>query len=178
MVKKQIFIMFTQKFILIIIIQLLFLFCIAFLIGNQVLFLDFNIIVVEWGALASPRPAILSSVLYTQTTTNVPIVARRLSDFILFLRNNSMIALNNTYLIGHSLGAHVVGLAGRNVFLQTNQRIARITGLDPAGPGFFPPTATRNLRSDNALFVDVIHSDRGGFGDITNDGHVDFYRKG
>ena len=61
------------------------------------------------------------------------------------------------WLVGHSLGAHVMGLAGRRA-----PGIGRITGLDPASPGFQgKPTAAR-LDPTDAIFVDVIHTGKEG----------------
>lgn len=39
------------------------------------------------------------------------------------------------HLIGHSLGAHLAGVIGRDIIRKTNNRrkVYRITGLDPAG---------------------------------------------
>ena len=42
----------------------------------------------------------------------------------------------NTTLIGHSLGAHVSGIAADTYDNLTGQDIGTIVGLDPAGPGF------------------------------------------
>lgn len=47
--------------------------------------------------------------------------------------------LENFYLVGHSLGCHLVGFIGRYYHRFSNQTLAitRITALDPAGPYFF-----------------------------------------
>lgn len=42
------------------------------------------------------------------------------------------------HLVGHSLGAQLVGLVARNVKARTQVQIRRVTGLDPADPGFDP----------------------------------------
>lgn len=65
------------------------------------------------------------------------------------------------HIVGHSLGAQAAGVAGNTATI----RPARITGLDPALPLFQKlPLALRLDRSD-ADFVDIIHSDAGGFGE-------------
>ncbi|XP_070562322.1 phospholipase A1-like [Ptychodera flava] len=57
--------------------------------------------------------------------------------------------------VGHSLGAHLLGKAGRS-----SGAFSRITGLDPAGPDFEEPDGARDkmLRKSDADFVDVIHT--------------------
>ena len=40
------------------------------------------------------------------------------------------------HLVGHSLGAHLMGKAGRTFANLTGEQVGRITGLDPAGPRF------------------------------------------
>lgn len=77
----------------------------------------------------------------------------------LFIRNvadNTNSSLDYFHLIGHSLGAHVVGYAGK--FL--DGKLAQITGLDPAGPmfeGVKNPKA--RLWYTDASFVDSVHTD-------------------
>ncbi|CAG2101626.1 unnamed protein product, partial [Medioppia subpectinata] len=84
------------------------------------------------------------------------------------------------WLIGHSLGGHTMGYAGKRL---KNPRVARITALDPAGVGFhFKNTALRLDHSD-AQIVDVIHTDAAlsyteGFGTADTLGHFDFYPNG
>jgi len=103
------------------------------------------------------------------------------------------------HLVGHSLGSHVMGTAGRTFASnhKNSERIGRITGLDPAGPRFvdgewlsaIPELGDNMLNKDDATFVDVIHSN-GGFdpcivmclktrcGTILQLGDFDFYPDG
>ena len=63
------------------------------------------------------------------------------------------------HFIGHSLGAHVSGLAAREL-KKDGIIIDRITGLDPAEPFFETEnTDPSRLSRRDANFVDVIHSD-------------------
>ncbi|XP_018336722.1 lipase member I [Agrilus planipennis] len=88
--------------------------------------------------------------------------------------------LDNIHLIGHSLGAHVAGFAGKEVEKQTGNKIGRITGLDPAGPYFEHPlkNPADRLSNNDAKLVDVIHTDGGFFGAINPMGTIDFYVNG
>jgi hypothetical protein len=92
--------------------------------------------------------------------------------------------------IGHSLGAHLIGFAGKC----SMRSFDRITGLDPAGPEFERDGATAALNSarldpTDAKFVDVIHTDgyaspfslqaiaapTNHFGTLVPMGTIDFY---
>ncbi|XP_017116518.1 inactive pancreatic lipase-related protein 1 isoform X2 [Drosophila elegans] len=79
------------------------------------------------------------------------------------------------HLIGHSLGAHIMGYAGS----YTKYRVNRITGLDPARPAFEDCIGPENHLDDtDADFVDVIHSCAGYLGFRKPIGMVDFYPNG
>lgn len=64
-------------------------------------------------------------------------------------------------LLGNSLGAHIVGSAGRNLNYMTDRLLPRITGLDPANPCFNQGENLTGLARGDAEFVDVIHSNAG-----------------
>ena len=81
-----------------------------------------------------------------------------------------------TYAVGHSLGAHLLGAAGRSC----GGALDRITGLDPAGVGFqTAENAEHRLGPGDArLLVDVIHTDGQDvpyFGTLLPMGTLDFY---
>ena len=92
---------------------------------------------------------------------------------VLDMRNNMF------HLIGHSLGAHIVGFAGKRLF---NPQVDLITGLDPAGPGF--AEGYQSLEKTDAKRVVVIHTDIGkhslteGLGNPRALGDVDFFPNG
>lgn len=84
-------------------------------------------------------------------------------------------------MVGHSLGAHVAGFAGRAVQdLTGGLQIARITGLDPAGPLYseFWVGEDNRLNNDDAELVVAIHTDGGLAGYINPIGDIDFYPNG
>lgn len=82
------------------------------------------------------------------------------------------------HLIGHSLGAHIVGSAGRNLLYKTEKLVSRITGLDPASPCFNEGGALAGLFRGDAEFVDIIHSNVGVLGKKDSIGDADYYPNG
>lgn len=83
--------------------------------------------------------------------------------------------LNESKIVGNSIGAHIAGLVGKMIYQTYEQRIARITGLDPAGPGFLHLPSKERLESSDATFVDVIHTNDMLCGFPKSIGDADFY---
>jgi len=159
-----------------------------------------NTIVVDWGELSGGTSGFtaisLTSnaayILYPAVLLNIQVVGTRLAEFIGFLGASP----SNIHIVGHSLGAHVAGVAGRAVKQNQGNPITRISGLDPAGPlliyGVPPELPTQpKLNSSSAVWVDAVHTGRGltsptgvpvqgtGLGTVETDvGHVDIFVNG
>ena len=80
---------------------------------------DSNVIVVDWGRLAA--------FMYLQAVDNTVPVGTYVGQFLSLLEQNNYIDLRNIHMIGHSLGAHISGIAGAYV----GGRVGRITGTRP-----------------------------------------------
>ncbi|KAF5274871.1 hypothetical protein FQA39_LY07053 [Lamprigera yunnana] len=128
---------------------------------------DCNVIIVHWKKFAWG--------LYSTSVCVLPKIADLVGDFLCKLSREKDYDLKNIHLVGHSLGAQMSGLAGQSVMSKCQQRIGRITGLDPAGPLFLGRPIDERLDKTDAKFVDVIHTNGGVFGYLTNCGHADFY---
>lgn len=83
-------------------------------------------------------------------------------------------------MIGHSLGAHIAGFTSQNIKHKTGKTVRRITGLDPAGPGFrdFHLKDDDKLTQNDAEIVDVFHTDGGVLGIYPPLGTLDVYING
>lgn len=102
----------------------------------------------------------LRGIIYPRAVANLPIVASYVTRFINDkLIDEAGIDSRRIQLIGHSLGAHLAGFVGKN----TKFPLARIYGLDPAGPCFgaisgpFYP-ANKRLAPGDANEVITIHT--------------------
>ena len=67
---------------------------------------------------------------------NTRVVGAQVKSLISKLINLEIIDVSNFHLVGHSLGAHVMGYAGKGFNQENEFKLPRITGLDPAGPMF------------------------------------------
>uniref|UniRef100_F6R3G8 Triacylglycerol lipase n=1 Tax=Ornithorhynchus anatinus TaxID=9258 RepID=F6R3G8_ORNAN len=111
-----------------------------------------------------------SRTFYSQAVNNIRVVGAKELRY----------SPSNVHIIGHSLGAHAAGEAGK----RTTGEIGRITGLDPAEPCFQGAPEDVRLDPSDALFVDVIHTDSApmipckGFGMSQTVGHLDFFPNG
>ncbi|XP_063819416.1 pancreatic lipase-related protein 2-like [Pseudophryne corroboree] len=135
---------------------------------------DVNCLCVDWGGG--------SLALYGQAANNIRVVGAEVAYFISTLEHKFGYSPSNVHIIGHSLGGHAAGEAGRR-----HPGIGRITGLDPAQPYFQGTPAEVRLDPSDALLVDVIHTDSssttsnlgmGGYGISQTVGHLDFFPNG
>lgn len=127
---------------------------------------DVNVIVVDWGRGAN-------TINYISARNRVNEVGTLLARFIDFLHLNSLLTnFNRLHIAGHSLGAHIAGIAGKQV---TRGRVEVIIGLDPAGPLFdFNNVATRFAASD-AVYTEGIRTNAGRLGFDRPLAMADFY---
>ncbi|XP_043207545.1 pancreatic triacylglycerol lipase-like isoform X2 [Amphibalanus amphitrite] len=131
---------------------------------------DFNVIAVDWRYGSLP--------MYQQALSNTQLVAMETAHLIRWLQTAHGLNVSRVHVIGHSLGAQTAGYVGARV-----PGLGRITGLDPAEPGFQYMAPEVRLDPSDAQFVDVIHSDArsfisSGLGMLQPCGHVDFYPNG
>ncbi|CAK1555731.1 unnamed protein product [Leptosia nina] len=127
---------------------------------------NYNFISVDWSRL-------IAFPWYVSAVENTRYVAKRLADFIEFL-DSAGVPVGTLHLIGFSLGAEAAGFTGKE--LKTRGLIlGRITGLDPAYPGYSLYDSAGHLSKGDAAFVDVIHTNPGVFGFPKPIGDVDFY---
>lgn len=131
---------------------------------------EYNVVLVDWESLAAQ--------LYDDSAADTRIVGKYLAELIIDLNKTFGLSYKNVHLIGHSLGSHVSAFAGKHIIRTVNEKIARITGMDPAGPLFFGNAPDQRLSVGDADFIDCIHTDAYKFGYGSPLGDVDFYPNG
>ncbi|XP_059608067.1 phospholipase A1 VesT1.02-like [Phlebotomus argentipes] len=126
---------------------------------------DFNVFVVDWGAGANSN--------YVTSRNRVDAVGRALARFIIFLNDHTGMALTNVNVVGHSLGAHIAGIAGKNTLVRGG--ISVIVGLDAAFPLFSADRPSERLHNGDARYVESMHTNAGLLGFDTPLGDASFY---
>ncbi|XP_018335622.1 pancreatic lipase-related protein 2-like [Agrilus planipennis] len=132
---------------------------------------DYNIILLDWSAYALN--------MYSQSVCFLKEIAEKAAHLLIQIRDEANLDFNKTHVIGHSLGGQMAGLIGQNIDKLTGgEKVYRITGLDAAGPLFCYPVLEDNdkrITSDDAYFVDGIHTSEEDYGCDDPYGHVNFY---
>jgi len=128
---------------------------------------EVNIILIDWSHLADNSN-------YFAAVQNTKLVGPMSAELLEFLISQGAVAREQVYLIGFSLGCHVVGIAGGNM----NPRVPRLTGLDPARPLLDVAPDSDRLDPTDAEFVDVIHTAGATLAFLNPVGDVDFYPNG
>jgi len=132
-----------------------------------------NIVIIEWGHLSGNKATIPNTFvdlfiinLYSNVKSNAPVVGKRVFEFIQFLESSGLLPLGpeSVHIVGQSMGAHIAGIAGLHYNQATGKLIGRITGTDAAGPLFQGINKNDRLGASDAIFVDSLHTNDGGYG--------------
>ncbi|XP_058840116.1 pancreatic triacylglycerol lipase-like [Topomyia yanbarensis] len=134
--------------------------------GNYFAIGDFNAISVDWGAGAQ-------TINYISARNRVDSVGDIVSRMINTLVTASGASRNSISIIGHSLGAHAAGNAGK----YQGGQIHTIVGLDPAGP-LFSLGQSDILTPNDAQYVEAISSNAGTLGFDQPLGQATFFPNG
>lgn len=128
---------------------------------------SFNVIVVDWGEGAN-------TINYISARNRVNEVGPLVGQFINNAVNSNGLQLSNTYIIGHSLGGHTAGIAGKTV----NGYVRTVFGLDPAGPLFSADQHNERINKGDGEYTEIIHTNGWtlGFGEPLAD--TDFFPNG
>ncbi|XP_013189695.2 pancreatic lipase-related protein 2 [Amyelois transitella] len=127
---------------------------------------DYNFIAVDWSRL-------IAFPWYVSAVRNSRYMGKQLANFVQFLDREGIRA-SSIHVIGFSLGAEAAGFAGKEL-RRRGLRLGRITGLDPAYPGYKLTSNDGHLAKGDAIFVDVLHTNPGVLGFPKPIGDVDFY---
>ncbi|XP_037903872.1 lipase member H-B-like isoform X2 [Hermetia illucens] len=132
---------------------------------------DHNVIALDWSV--GPKPSYFNDSIPHMEKTGT-LVAE-----VLMQMSVAGLDLDKLHIVGHSLGAQMAGLIGRIIKQSMHGKlvIKRISGLDPAYPGFYGEEI-QGLSSADAEFVDIIHTDGGFLGVPGSIGTADFFPNG
>lgn len=124
-----------------------------------------NVIFVDWSKYAL-------TLNYAGARLKVPKVGRQVAKFLDELHQFGGMSFNKLTVIGHSLGTHVVGFAGKSVELG---KIHTIYGLDPTDVLFDSKKPHQRLNSTDAEYVETIHTNGQWLGFLHPIGQTSFY---
>ncbi|KAM3964258.1 pancreatic lipase-related protein 3 [Aphomia sociella] len=129
---------------------------------------NYNIISIDYNPIAR-------SPCYYSAAKNTELVGKCTAQLIDELVENHGFKLADFHLIGFSLGGQVVGFVANYI---ESGKFNRITALDPALPLFVTSDKSKKIDSDDANFVDVLHTNCLERGKLEASGNVDFYANG
>ncbi|XP_058801620.1 pancreatic lipase-related protein 2 [Phymastichus coffea] len=130
---------------------------------------NYNIIIVDYGSLV--REPCLS-----QISWGPDFCSRCIAQLVRYIRDHPRgTPVENIHMLGYSVGAHIAGLVANYL---PDDKIGRITGLDPTIFFYMNGNRSRDLDTTDAHFVDVIHTGAGILGQWGPNGHADFYVNG
>ncbi|XP_055845479.1 phospholipase A1-like [Episyrphus balteatus] len=128
-----------------------------------------NIICIDWSKIAQKT--------YPTARFVAPSVGEDLSEFVNFLLKNTKMSIDDLDFVGHSLGAHVGGIAAKHLKKQ-NKTIRLIIGCDPALPLFDYNDCSSRLCHTDAKYVESIQTNGGRLGFLRPIGAGAFYPNG
>jgi len=160
-----------------------------------------------------------TDLIYATAKVRAKYIGKDLAKVLLKITYNMTQGTKNLHLIGHSMGAHIVGFTGKilanqipritgvsvpdanyiilkfysfskkitlmdynnisnNILIVCTRNRSFALGLDPAKPLYEKSSPEDRLDINDALFVDVMHTNGGKNGILKSLGHIDFFPNG
>ncbi|XP_013194733.2 pancreatic triacylglycerol lipase [Amyelois transitella] len=126
---------------------------------------DLNVFVVDWTAASD-------SINYPVVLSNAVESGRAIGHFINWLNEATGSSPVQYHIVGHGLGGHQAGIAARTVVGD----VAYVTGLDPSMVGWI--NHSDRFSPNDGSYTEVIHTNCGVNGYISDLAQVDFYPNG
>lgn len=128
---------------------------------------NFNVIVVDWSAGAE-------TINYIAARNRVAPVGAVLAQLVQMIsRQYPAVSPRDITIVGHSLGAHIAGFAGKN--LVGDMRLGAVVALDAALPLFSFDLPAERVSDADAIYVESIHTNAGLLGFDRPIGDSNFY---
>ncbi|PSN35010.1 Pancreatic lipase-related protein 2, partial [Blattella germanica] len=108
--------------------------------------MDANVILVDYTSSSS-------STYYPQSVSDIRVVAAQVARLARYLIDTWGASASRMHMIGLSLGAQAAAYSARGV-----SGVARLTGLDPAGPLFENQDKKVRINEGDAILVEVLHT--------------------
>lgn len=125
---------------------------------------QFNVIEVDWSAGAG-------TINYLGARNRVGPTGGVVANLVRLISESAGVDLSRFTLVGHSLGAHVAGFAGKAF----GGRLGAIVALDAALPLFNINNPEGRVHVEDALYVESLHTNAGLLGFDDPLGHANFY---
>ncbi|XP_028155816.1 pancreatic triacylglycerol lipase-like [Ostrinia furnacalis] len=135
----------------------------AFIVRDHLTREDVNVFAVDWSNGAS---------MYSEGLSQAPQCGQIIANFINDIIRQLSYNVNQIRIVGHGLGAHVAGIAAR----QITGNVPHIFALDPSLVGW--THHPDRLNPDDATLVEVLHTTAGILGYDHPLGDLDFYPNG
>ncbi|XP_043503300.1 pancreatic triacylglycerol lipase-like [Polistes fuscatus] len=127
---------------------------------------DFNVVVIDWEPIATD--------FYFKAKESIPGVAKYVAKFMNFINAIGGLDFDETLLVGHGLGAHLISLSAK----YSDGKIGQVLGLDPVGRGYSDADENTRIDKSHAEYVQIIHTNSGKLGLDGNFGTADFIVNG
>lgn len=114
---------------------------------------------------------------YSSARQQVTGIAEKIALYIDYLCSEASLKLTIVSIIGHGIGAHIAGITGQYI-KDCPTTLNTIIGLDPTEWQFDLDLPDERLSSDDANYVEIIHTSDDIFGIPEPIGVADFYPNG
>ncbi|XP_033235723.1 serine-rich adhesin for platelets isoform X3 [Drosophila pseudoobscura] len=128
---------------------------------------DYNMIAVDWVRGRSLE--------YASSVAAASGAGKKIAALVDFLVKEYGMSLDTLEVVGFSLGAHVAGHTAKQV---ASGEVGKVVGLDPAMPLISYSNTAKRLASDDARYVESIHTAGGTMGFTKPIGKAAFYVNG